>query len=75
MQREGGLGLGRGVDQAVLDHQPGAGIALLAGLEHELDGAGELVAMPMQQVHRLHQHRGVRVMAAGMHPSGESRWR
>ena len=59
MQREGAVGLGSGVDQPVLDHQPRAAIALLAGLEHELDGAGEFVAMPMQQMHRLDQHRGM----------------
>jgi hypothetical protein len=31
---------------------------------------GQLVAMAMQQMHRLHQHRGVRVVAAGMHAAG-----
>ena len=60
-------GLGSASMQAVLDHQPGAGMPFLARLEHEFDGPGELVAMAVQQMHRLHQHRGMRVMAAGMH--------
>ena len=71
MQGEGGVGLGVGVEQTVLDHVPRAGMALLARLEHELDRAGQLVAVAMQEMHRLHQHRGVRIVAAGMHAAGD----
>ena len=69
------VGLGIGVDQPVLDHQTGAAIALLARLEHEFDGARQLVTMPVQQVDRLrpaspYVHRGRR------HACGRiSRWR
>ena len=44
---------------------------LLARLEHEFDGAGQLVAVTVQQVHRLDQHCGMRVMPAGMHAAGD----
>ena len=39
---EAGIGLRRGLDQPVLDHEARAVIALLAGLEHELHRAGEI---------------------------------
>jgi hypothetical protein len=48
----------------------GAGMAFLARLEHEFDGAFEFVAVAMQQMHRLDQHRRMRIMAAGMHAAG-----
>ena len=43
----------------------------LARLKHEFDGAGELVAVPVQQMHRLDQHRRMRVVTAGMHAAGD----
>ena len=70
VQRERGVGLGIGLEQPVRDHQTGATIALLAGLEHEFDGARQLVTMPVQQVHRLDQHRRMCIVAAGMHAAG-----
>jgi len=44
---------------------------LLAGLEHKLDGARQLVAMAVQEMHRRDQHGRVRIMAAGVHASGD----
>ena len=70
MQRECRIGLGVGVDQTILDHQPGAAISLLTRLEHKLDCAGQLVAMAVQQVHRLDQHRRMRVVTTGVHAAG-----
>jgi hypothetical protein len=70
VQRESGIGLRIGVEQPVIDHAAGAGMTLLAGLKHEFDGAGKLVAVTVQEVHRLHQHRGMSIVTAGMHASG-----
>src|SRR5437899_9164171 len=47
---ERGIGFGIGVDQPILDHQPGTAVALLARLEHEFDGPGEIVAMAVHEV-------------------------
>src|SRR5216684_1035918 len=62
MQCEGGIGLGVGVEETIFDHQTGAAMPLLARLEHEFDGAGQFVAMPVQKMHRLDQHRRMRVV-------------
>ena len=71
MECEGGIGFRIGVEQPVLDHPERAVMAFLARLEHELDGAGELVAPAVKDMRGLHQHGGVRIMAAGMHAAFE----
>ena len=55
------------VEQALLDHDPRAVVALLAGLEHEQHRAGERVATAGEQARRADQHRRVRVVAARVH--------
>ena len=55
------------VEQALLEHEPGAVVALLAGLEHEQHPPGELVAAAGQQLGRADEHRRVGVVAAGVH--------
>jgi hypothetical protein len=52
---------------SLIDHFPGPGEALLTGLEHEDDAARELDAG--EQARRTREHRGVQVVAAGVHPS------
>ena len=42
-------------------------IALLAGLEHEEDPPGELIATPREEPGRAREHGDVRVVAAGVH--------
>ena len=34
------------------------------------DGASQFVAVPVQQVHRLDQHGGMCIVAAGVHAAG-----
>jgi hypothetical protein len=60
------------VQRALLDHERRA--AFLAGgrpflrrLEHELDGAGQLLAHAGQDLGRAHQDGDVRIVPAGVH--------
>jgi hypothetical protein len=65
VQPEDGVG-GEAVEQPFLDHDAAAAEQLLGGLEDEVDGAGKIRVL--RQVARgAEQHRGVPVMAAGMH--------
>ena len=57
---------GEAVEQAVLDHRLGAAAALLGRLEDEMHGAVE-VARLGEVAGGAQQHRGVAVVAAGMH--------
>ncbi len=57
---------GKLLEQPVLDHRLGAAAALFGRLEDEVHGALE-VALLRQHLGRAQQHRGVAVMAAGMH--------
>ena len=65
----------RGVQDALADHVARAVVAFLAGLEHQHDVAGQLPAAFGQQGGGPGQHRGVEIMAAGVHgavdPGGE----
>mmetsp|Transcript_70481 Transcript_70481/g.166212 ORF Transcript_70481/g.166212 Transcript_70481/m.166212 type:complete len:304 (+) Transcript_70481:1718-2629(+) len=54
------------LEQAVLDHLAGAAAAFLGGLEDEVDRAVE-VAMRGQVLGGRQQHRGVAVVATGVH--------
>jgi hypothetical protein len=54
-------------EKAVLEHEAGAVMAFLSRLEHEGDGSGELGPPRRQGPGRADQHRGVGVVAAGMH--------
>ena len=65
MEREGRIG--QRVDQAVVEHEARTVMAFFAGLEHELHGAGQLVAPGAQHFRRADQHRNMRVMPAGVH--------
>ena len=56
-----------GVEDALVDHQAGAVPALLARLEHEDHVAGELLAVRAQHPGGADEHRGVQVVAAGVH--------
>jgi hypothetical protein len=70
VQCVGGLGsTGRavGVEQAFLQHVPGAVEPFLARLEHEQHVPGQLGAALGQQPGGRRQHRGVGVVAARMH--------
>ena len=57
------------LEQAFLDHHARATEAFLGGLEDEVDGAAE-VGRRRKLPGRAQQHRGVPVMAAGMHLVG-----
>ena len=58
-----GLGI---LQNAVGQHIHGAGEVLLAGLEHELDGAVQLSLVLLQQLGGGQQHGGMEVMAAAV---------
>ena len=60
-------------DQAVLDHRGSAGAALLRGLEDHHRGAGEIARLG-EIFGGAEQHRGVAVMAAGVHLAGHRRF-
>ena len=68
MEREGGFG--PGVEQAVLDHMARAVEALFARLEHEAHLPCHIFVPPRQYARRACEHRGVRVVSAGMHATG-----
>ena len=68
VQRVRGVGAAPGgVQHALLDHPSGPVEALLAGLEHEHDVAGEGGAPGVQQVGGADQRRHVQVVPAGVH--------
>ena len=74
MQRErardrrcGPVGSRRKVEQTLVEHEPGTVVALLARLEHEQHAPGDVGALGAQQLGGTDQHRGVRVVTAGMH--------
>jgi hypothetical protein len=60
----------RGVEHTLIDHVPGPVVTLLARLEHEHHIAGQGVAVGREQPGSAHQHGGVQIVAAGMHPAG-----
>ena len=66
-RRRRAVGERRDVEQAFLEHEAGAVVALLAGLEHEQHAAGELVAVRGEQLGGADEHRRVGVVAAGVH--------
>ena len=51
---------------AGINHRLGAGENLLRGLEHQLDGALQLLLMLLEDFCRTQQHSGVGIMAAGV---------
>ena len=67
VQREGGGGRRRAVEQPLLDHDAGAVVALFAGLEHEQHRAGEQVAATGEEARGPDEHCRVRIMAARVH--------
>ena len=60
---------GEFIEQPVVDHLARAAAAFFGGLEDEVHGALE-VALLAQHLGRAQQHRGVAVMATGMHAAG-----
>ena len=65
MDRERGIDV-RVVEQALVDHVARAAEALLSGLEHEADRAGQIAARG-EDARRADEHRDVRVVAARVH--------
>ena len=68
---EGIRGIGpptSGIDDAGLDHVSGAVKSFFARLEHTHDGSGQRVSPVGEQVSRSHEHGGMQVVSAGMHP-------
>ena len=61
------------IQHALVDHDPGASEALLAGLEHEADPPLNLVPPGRQDPGGTNQHRRVSVMATGMGPTLDRR--
>ena len=59
-------GAGETREQPVLDHRLGAAQALLGGLEDEIHRAVEIAGL-REVARRAQQHRGMAVMAAGVH--------
>ena len=62
------------LEQAILDHLARTAAAFLGRLEHQVDGAIE-IAVRGQVFGGGQQHRGVAVVAAGVHLAGIARWR
>ena len=60
------IGLGKAVEQAVVDHRPRALRSLLARLEDRHQRAAPGIARLREQRGRAHQPRDMHVMAAGM---------
>ena len=54
-------------EHALLDHDPRAAFILLGRLKDEMDRSGEVAGLG-QVLRGAEQHRGMAVMAAGMHP-------
>ncbi|MFB0490379.1 hypothetical protein ABIE45_002965 [Methylobacterium sp. OAE515] len=63
---------GEALEQPVLQHGPGAAAAFLGRLEHEHRGAVEVAGLG-EVAGRADQHRGVPIMAAGVHLAGIGR--
>ena len=66
-------GLVAHVEQAFLEHELGAVVAFLAGLEHEEDLPGQIVTMADEQAGGLAEHGDVEVVAAGVHGAVDAR--
>jgi hypothetical protein len=67
---EGEIDPTRDVEDSFVDHEPGAVLSLLAGLEHEHHPALQFVDVRPQQRGGARQHGDVRVMAARVRRSG-----
>ena len=65
MQGEGRVG--QWIDQAIIQHEARAMMAFLAGLEHELNGASQLIAFGAQHLSRADEHRDVGIVTACVH--------
>src|SRR5438046_572785 len=52
---------------AVTNASLAGGLAFLCGLENELHRAGQFLSHSRQHLRDAHQHRGVRIVAAGVH--------
>ncbi len=57
------------LEQPLLDHDAAAALVLLGGLEDEVHGAVEIARLG-EILGRAEQHRGVAVVAAGVHAAG-----
>ena len=68
MHHDGGVHIGI-FEHTGVNHVLGAAENLLGGLEHELDGALNLVLMGLEQPGGAQQHGGVHIVAAGVHPA------
>ena len=66
MDHHGGVHL-RILQQAVFDHIPGAFKCLLCRLEHELNGALDLLLVVLKQLCCTQQHSGMHIVSAGVH--------
>jgi hypothetical protein len=66
------LGGGEALEQSFPDHDLAAAAAFLGGLEHEVRGAGEVAGL-REIARRPEQHRGVAIVAAGVHAARVSR--
>jgi hypothetical protein len=58
---------------ALVDHARGAFEDLLCGLEHEDDVAREALTAIGEDLRGTHERRGVEVVTAGVHPTGDLR--
>ena len=61
------VGERRDVEEALVEHEASAVLALLAGLEHEQHPAGELAGTVGEQAGGADEHRRVGVVPAGVH--------
>ncbi|OIQ80799.1 hypothetical protein GALL_374350 [mine drainage metagenome] len=66
----GGDALAGCVEHPLVDHHARTVVALLAGLEHEHHGAGDLRAVRDEQAGRADEACGVQVVPAGVHRAG-----
>src|SRR6185312_9889399 len=65
VQRERGVDI-RILEDPVMDHRHRSARSLFGRLEHQLDGAVELIAAAIEQFGDTHEYCRVRVVSAGM---------
>ena len=61
------------LEKAIIQHEAGAVIAFLTGLEHEDDRSGKLVALGAERAGGADEHCRMGVVAAGVHCARDSR--
>ena len=65
--------VGQRIKQAIVEHEARTMMALFTRLEHEIDGAGQLLLSLAEHLCGTHQHGNMGVMPAGVHRASSFR--